>query len=91
MAHFLFQFLVHLFRLPVVICIVLYLFEVADGNSSGICEDVRYNGYAPLEENPVGFRDGRSIGKFQYELSLDSIDIFHSNLVLECCRNEDVA
>lgn len=91
MAHFLFQLLVHLFRFPVVVRIVLHLFEVADRHSSGIREDVRYDGNASLEEDVISLGDGWSVGKFHDESRLNVIDIFSGNLVLERCRNEDVA
>jgi len=78
------------FRRPEIIRIILYLLEVAHRNSSGIRENIRNHGNSSSKKNRIGIRGRRTIRELEDELGLDFFCIFHGDLILECCWDQNI-
>src|ERR1035438_5384533 len=61
-GHDLLQFRVDVLLIPEEVVFVLHPFEVADGDATGVAEDVGDQEYALLVEDAVGFRGDRAVG-----------------------------
>lgn len=85
-----FEFFRDVFGGPVEVRIVLHLFEVADGDSSGVREDVGDYRNAFLEQYGVRFRRSGSVGEFEHEFRPDLRRVVGRYPVFERGGNEDV-
>jgi hypothetical protein len=75
---------------PVIVRVILYLFEVAHSDSSGIREDIGDDRDSPPEEDRISLRSRRTIRELEDEFSFDLFCILSGNLILECGWNEDI-
>src|SRR5260370_23094757 len=70
--------------------LVLDPFEVADGDASGVGENIREHDDAAARENFIGVRGGGAVGGFRDDASLDGLGIVEGDDVFERRRYEDV-
>src|SRR5579884_1724416 len=85
------QLLGDLFHAPEEALQVLYPFKVADGNATGIGQDVRNNHDALLKENPVRFWRGWPIRRLRDNARLHSISVGCGEDTLGSSRNQNIA
>src|SRR6266481_3922469 len=71
--------------------LVLYPFEIADGDATGVGKNVRQNGDTAARENFVGVGGGGAVGGFSDNASFDGFGVVQRDDVFERCRDQNVA
>src|SRR4029077_8469033 len=71
--------------------LVLYPFEIADGDATGVGKNVRQNGDAAAGEDFVGMGRGGPVGGFSDDASFDGFGVVQRDDVFERCRDQNVA
>ena len=89
-AHARFELFGNVFRRPIEVRVVLYLFEIADRDSTGVREDVGNDRYALLKEDRVGLGRRGSVGEFENESGLQLVRVLCGDAVFERRGNEYV-
>lgn len=70
---------------------VLEPFEVADGDTSGVAENVRQKLDSLLEEDLFSLKSGGAVGGFNDELGLEPMGIVDVDGFFEGSRDEEIA
>lgn len=84
------EFFVDLSFVPVIVHVVLDLFEVTDCYPSSVGQNIRDDTDSLLVENFISLRSRRSVGQLEDDTGFDLVGIFFGELVLQCCGDEDV-
>jgi hypothetical protein len=80
----------YLFARPVVVRVVLYLFEVGYRHASRIREDIWDHSNSLREEYDIRIRSDRPIGEFHDEFGFYILGIIRCDLVLQSGWDEDI-
>ena len=82
-AHDAFQLAIDLAFGPEEALQVLHPFKVADGDATGVRQDIWHNGQAAIIEDVIGFGCGGAVGGFDNQAALDPGGIPRGQLILQ--------
>ena len=80
-----------LLDLPVEALAVLHPFEIGDGHTARVGQDVGQNHDALLLKDGISLRGHRAVGEFEHDPRLDAVGIGDVDHVLQRRRHQDVA
>ena len=89
--HVFFELFTNAAEIPAEVLLVLHPFEITDGDSAGIGEDIRQHGDFALAEDGISFGSDRTVGCFDDELRPDVVCVVCGQDIAQCGRDQDVS